>query len=177
LIFRAEAWGDKVRLVTWLAERLKEKPDDLVGAMPFEVWAVVKNAAIQGVVLYINYRGASIEMSCAGEPGWLTRKSLRAFFHFPFVQLKCRRVTGIVHRKNKRARDVNERMGFRLEGVCKHGFENGDAMVYGMTRAECRWIEQANGQKSSQSPHRSRNYGRSGEDERRNGSGEPAVPN
>jgi hypothetical protein len=87
-------------------------------------------------------------MSCAGDPGWLTRKSLRAFFHFPFVQLKCRRVTGIVHRKNKRARDVNERMGFRLEGVCKHGFETGDAIIYGMTRAECRWIEQANGQKS-----------------------------
>ncbi len=115
--------------------------------MPFEVWAVVKGAAIRGVVLYTNYRGASIEMSCAGEPGWLTRKSLRVFFDYPFVQLKCRRVTGIVHRKNKRSRDMCERLRYRLEGVCKHGFETGDAIIYGMTRAECIWIEQDHGRK------------------------------
>lgn len=116
--------------------------------MPFEVAAVVNGGAVRGVVLYINYRGASIEMSCAGEVGWLTRRALAAFFSYPFVQLKCRRVTGIVHRKNKRARDLNERLGFRLEGVCKHGFETGDAIIYGMTRAECRWIKDY-GQKGS----------------------------
>jgi RimJ/RimL family protein N-acetyltransferase len=180
LIFRAEAWGDKVRLVTWLAERMEQRPDDLVGHMPFEVLAVVKNAAIQGVVLYINYRGASIEMSCAGDTGWLTRGAVKAFLSYPFVQLKCRRVTSIVHRKNKKSRDLAERLGFRLEGVCKHWFDTGDGIVYGLTRAECKWIEQDHGyiqQKRSQSPQRGRNYGRSGEGQRANGSGEPAVPN
>lgn len=153
MIFRAESNEDKWRLVLWLAGRLKEQPTDLVGQMPFEVAAVVKGGAIRGVVLYINYRGASIEMSCAGETGWLTRKALKAFFAYPFVQLKCRRVTGIVHRKNKRARDLNERLGFRLEGVCKHGFETGDAIIYGMTRAECRWImERASTNGASQRP-------------------------
>lgn len=141
MIFRAETNEDKARLVFWLADKLRETPADLVGQMPFEIAAVVKGGAIRGVVLYINYRGASIEMACGGETGWLTRKALKAFFAYPFVQLKCRRVTGIVHRKNKRARDLNERLGFRLEGVCKHGFETGDAIIYGMTRAECRWIE------------------------------------
>ena len=109
--------------------------------MPFEVAAAVNGqGVILGAVLYTNFRRCSIEMTSAGAPGWLTRGNLRGFFSYPFEQLGCRRVTGIVHRKNKHARQINERLGFKLEGICRHGFPDGDACVYGMIRKDCRWI-------------------------------------
>jgi len=116
--------------------------------MPYEVFAAIGNDKIKGAVLYINYRGPSIEMACAGEPGWLTKSHIAQFFAYPFLVLKCRRITSIVHRKNKVARSMNERLGFKLEGVCKHGFDDGDACIYGMVRAHCKWIE-CYGQKST----------------------------
>jgi hypothetical protein len=144
LIFRAEAWGDKVRLVTWVQERMTHPLAAGGGAMaPFEVIAVVKDAQIKGAFVYTNYTGTSVDIHAAGEAGWLTKQSLRGFFDFPFVQLKCRRVTAMVHRKNKRARDACERLGFKFEGVCRHWYLNGDGIIYGMTRGDCRWIEPA----------------------------------
>lgn len=143
MIFAARSDADRAFLVTYIAGKLKMTPHDLVGAMPFEVMAAVQPPkGVIGAVLYINFRGPSIEMTCAGEPGWLTRSNLRAFFAYPFEQLKVRRVTGIVQRKNKHARQINERLGFKLEGVCKHGFDDGDACVYGLTKQDCRWIRE-----------------------------------
>lgn len=140
MILRAATPEDQSVLVSYIAGRLRVSAFDLVGQMPFEAAASIVRNQLMGAVLYTNYRGPSIEMTCAGEPGWLTRTHLREFFAYPFLQLGCRRVTGIVHRKNKHARKINERLGFKLEGVCRHGFENGDACVYGLTREDCKWI-------------------------------------
>ena len=140
MIAAARTPEERTFLVSYIAAKLKLTPRDVVGDMPFEAIAAVKRGKVLGVVLYVNFRGPTIEMTCAGEPGWLTREHLRGFFAYPFEQLKVRRVTGIVHRKNKHARSINERLGFKLEGVCKHGFEDGDACVYGMIKQDCRWI-------------------------------------
>lgn len=140
MIVPARSPEDRGGLVAWIAERVREQPDTLVGAMPFEVAAAVESNKIKGAVLYSNYRGVSIEMTCAGEPGWLTKGNLRGFFSYPFEQLKCRRVTAIVHADNARSRDLVERLGFKSEGVCRDGFADGDACIYGMIRSDCRWI-------------------------------------
>jgi hypothetical protein len=141
VIIRPDAPDERAYVVSFIASRIRTTPEALVGAMPFEVLAAVgRDGTLKGAVLYTNFRGPSIEMTCAGTPGWLTRPHLREFFGYPFNQLGVRRVTGIVHRKNKHARNINERLGFKLEGVCRHGFKDGDACVYGMTRADCRWI-------------------------------------
>ncbi len=127
--------------VAYIAERLCETPEDLIGTMPFEVLtAVGADAKVKGAVLYGNYRNVSIEMTCAGEPGWLTRGNLRVFFGYPFDQLKCRRVTAIVHSANAASQSMCERLGFKREGLCEHGFADGDAVIYGMIKSNCRWI-------------------------------------
>lgn len=132
---------DEMACVRFIATKMREAPEDMVGDMPFSVLASVSPTGdFLGAVLYTNYRDESIEMSCAGTPGWMTKGNLRGFFGFPFGDLMCRRITGIVHRKNKTARKINERLGFKLEGVCRHGFKDGDAMIYGMIKKECRWI-------------------------------------
>ena len=76
-------------------------------------------------------------MSCAGEPGWLSRGNIAGFLWYPFEQLGVRRVTVLVHRKNKVSRRFVERIGWKLEGVLRKAAEDGrDLMVYGLLREE-----------------------------------------
>lgn len=128
-------------LLSWLANRVGYTPDELVYGEPYSIIGVVRGNAIQGVVMYNNWRGRSIETHWAGEGAWLTRAVLRAVFGLPFQTYGCRRITGLIRRKNRVARAVAERIGFRLEGVARQGFDDGtDAMIYGMVRDECRWL-------------------------------------
>lgn len=124
-------------LLVYISERVRDfEPSEEASAM-----ASVRDGAIIGAVAYHNYRQSDIEMVCAGEPGWLNRVTLKAYFGYPFFQLGCRRVTAIVHRKNKRARKFNERLGFKMEGVHREAMADGaDAISYGLLRSDCKWI-------------------------------------
>jgi len=91
-----------------------------------------------------------IEMTIAStNPRWCTRGVLSALFGYPFNQLKARRVTAIIARRNKRARKFVVRLGFQLEGTLRRGWaaRSGDkavvdaACIYAMFPDRCRWIE------------------------------------
>jgi RimJ/RimL family protein N-acetyltransferase len=121
-----------------------------MGAPPqkdYEALGVTKDGVMIGGVLYTEYREIApgeydIRMTCAGEPGWLTKATIRIFFEYPFKQLNCIRVTSLVAKPNKKSRALSERLGFKLEGCIKDGFGTGrDGIVMGMTRKACRWIE------------------------------------
>lgn len=142
MIVRGETEHDRLLMLTFLASKIRDvTADSLVGNMPYEIAAAVNDDnEIIGVFLYTNFRKVSIEITCAGNTGWLTRSNLREFLSYPFEQLGCRRVTAIVHRKNKLARNITERLGFKLEGICRQGFSDGDACIYGLIRKDCRWI-------------------------------------
>lgn len=132
---------ERTAAVAWLAPRVGETPRSLVWTDPFDVLVAYRANEIVGVVLYNGWRGRTVETHWAGEPGWLTRARLEAIFAHPFVTLGCLRVSGFIRRGNRTARRVAERIGFRLEGVARCGFEDGtDAMIYGMTRNDCRWM-------------------------------------
>lgn len=138
--------GQRDLVAQWVAGKIRdmEKPPE----KDFEAIGVVRDGRIIGGVVYTEYREVSagehdIRMHCAGMPGWLTKATLRAFFSYPFTQLKCVRVTGTVAKANKAARSLNERLGFRNEGCVRNGFGRGrDMIMYGMLRQECRWIEE-----------------------------------
>lgn len=141
MIVAAETHDEKQAVVAYIADRLGASPEDMVGAMPFEVVATMsRDGRLKGAVLYTNYRSDCIEMTCAGEPGWLTRDAVKAFFAYPFVQLGCRRVSALAARNNKASRALAEKLGFKLEGVIRQGFTTGDAMLYGLLKTECRWL-------------------------------------
>lgn len=105
-----------------------------------------KDGALMGGVIYSNFRelpfgGHSIEMDCAGEPGWLTKATLKVFFRYPFNQLGVVRITTMVAKANKRARTLNERLGFKQEGCIRNGMGGGkDMIVFGMLRSDCRFL-------------------------------------
>lgn len=106
-----------------------------------------REGQIKGGIIYTNYStlpdGTSdIHMTTAGNPGWITRAILRAVFEYPAFQLGCSRVTTIAAKANKRARAMNEKIGFRHEGTVRGAFGRGrDGILFGMLLPdECRWL-------------------------------------
>ncbi len=92
-------------------------------------------------VLYDNYNGANIQMHVAGEGRrWLNRDYLRFCFHYPFNQLKVKRITGIVPSVNDDALKFDTHIGFRYETTLRDAHPDGDLIVLVMRREDCRWI-------------------------------------
>lgn len=131
-------YGEDDRVATW------------VGAM---VGCTFRNATAIGIersgslvagVVYDRFSGNDICMHVAAKPGvrWLNRESLYRFFAYPFVQIGCTRVTGLVAADNLVAQEFDEHLGFVKEGVLRKGMPDGtDLFVYGMLRDECKWIK------------------------------------
>lgn len=117
---------------------------------------VIRHGKLIGGVVYNTYRpqiGDVMVHFAFDSPMWATREVLASVCHYPFVQLGCQRVSAIVRRKNKRSRlFVEKAIGFRLEGTVRKGFGDDDAMIYGVLRRECRWLEENNGQIRTVSP-------------------------
>lgn len=104
---------------------------------------LLENGRIIGGVVYTMYTGNGIMMNVAGGyKGWINRAFLRAAFAYPFKQLGCTRVSGLVRADNYAAQQFDERLGFKREGLVRHGDDDGtDLIMYGMLREECKWIK------------------------------------
>jgi RimJ/RimL family protein N-acetyltransferase len=94
-------------------------------------------------IIFENYTGSSISMHVAAVEGrqWITRDLLFRVFAYPFLQLDCNRVTGLVRADNLRAQKLDEHLGFVQEGVMRKAATDGtDYIIYGMLKEECRWL-------------------------------------
>lgn len=95
-----------------------------------------------GGVIYENYNPHSISAHIAGlEPGWLTPDLLWVMFHYPFVQLNCKKIIGFVPSYNVRALAFDYKLGFKYVTRIPEVFSNGDLIVLAMDRQDCRWLE------------------------------------
>ncbi len=129
-------FGHTAEVAAWVGERIGRK--DWFAPMAF---GVTKDDELVGGVVYDNYRGHDVEMSCAGKPGWLDRWLIRAFFEYPFGHLGCQRVTAIVREDNVHALAFDRRLGFCPQGFIPDWLEPGvGGIVHGMSKANCRWI-------------------------------------
>lgn len=98
-------------------------------------------ALIAGVV-FDYYNGASICMHVAAiGRRWMTRDYLWYCFHYPFNELKVKRITGLVPESNLDARRFDENLGFKLETRLTDAHPDGDVLVYKMTREDCRFLQ------------------------------------
>ena len=99
---------------------------------------------IIGGVVFNNYvDGRDIHMHTAGTgPRCLTRRFIGEVFRYVFVQLGCRRCTGLVARSNEHAAIFDQKLGFRYEGVLRAYLAGDeDVLIFGMLREECRWLK------------------------------------
>jgi RimJ/RimL family protein N-acetyltransferase len=128
-------YGEEV--ANWVWARVSAKPTTEYAAIG------LKGKDIVAGVVYTRYHpGISIEMTVAAESAtWAVPGYLRALFAYPFLQLDCQRATAIVAAKNIKSRKLCERVGFVQEGLCRYGFKDDDAVIYGMYKNTCRWVQ------------------------------------
>jgi RimJ/RimL family protein N-acetyltransferase len=132
-------WNQPQRIADFVAGQLGlPMVSEAVAAIGLEA----SSGELLAGVLFDNYNGASICMHVAAVPGkrWMTRDYLRASFAYPFLQLKVRKLLGLVSSANVVAQKFDEHLGFVLETALKDAHPNGDLLVYSMTREQCRWI-------------------------------------
>jgi RimJ/RimL family protein N-acetyltransferase len=98
-----------------------------------------------GIVGYDNWTGKSCEMHMVGRPGWLSRDFLAIAFRYPFVQLNCNVVIGVVSDDNKHALDIDLRLGFKLIASIPDAHPGGALHILTMRRDQCKWLEKVHG--------------------------------
>ena len=133
-------YGQDERVLKWVGDRTDE--DDF-GPGSIAIGLEEDNELIAGVAFNM-YTKASICMHVAAMPGkrWMTKNFLWRSFAYPFIQLGCNRVTGLVREDNFVAQKFDEHLGFKREGLLRRACTDGQNMIlYGMLREECRWLE------------------------------------
>jgi hypothetical protein len=133
-------FGDKERYGQWVADRV---PGMVLQDDNYEAHGVIDSEGNQVAgVVFNHFSGHDIAMHVAAERGkvWATPKVLSFLFGYPFNQLRCRRVTGYVSQANASTLAFDLKLGFRIEGLLRDATPEGDMIVIGMTRNECRWV-------------------------------------
>lgn len=94
-----------------------------------------------GGVIYQDYNRSSINAHIAGlAPNWLCPDLLWAMFHYPFVQLDCKKILGFVPSYNAVALAFDYKLGFKYVTTVPEVFENGDLIIISMGRDDCKWL-------------------------------------
>ncbi|NIE87566.1 MULTISPECIES: GNAT family protein [Burkholderia] len=106
---------------------------------------LAKNGELVAGVVFQGHNGPNLLMHFALGEGVsqhvITPAFVAAAFLYPFAMLGCRRVTGLVRVDNLEAQRLDENLGFVREGVMRGAAGDGtDFILYGMLRAECRFI-------------------------------------
>ncbi|MBJ9695757.1 GNAT family N-acetyltransferase [Burkholderia cenocepacia] len=134
-------WDEPDRVMHFVAERTGEETYRDCVAIGLEH----AGHLVAGVVyqLYTGPGGSMLmHVASDGSRAWLSRAYLAACFRYPFVQMQCRRVTGLVRADNAAAQRFDEHLGFRREGLLRQGCTDGtDMILYGMLASECRYLE------------------------------------
>jgi RimJ/RimL family protein N-acetyltransferase len=115
---------------------------------PSEALGVVLDGELIAGVVYNEHRDFDLKMHiAAASPRWASRRTIDKLLGYPFRQLKCVRVTAVVPRGNHQARNLLQKLGFKMEGTHKFGWDGRQtAISYGLTRKmAAKWIGEENG--------------------------------
>ena len=117
---------------------------------------IIKDQKLIAGVVYHNLRDGQIEASIAvTDKNWANKTILYALFAYPFKQCNCHRILVTVRDNNNKSIKLAKKLGFKHEGKLRQMFPPHDAVLLGMLRSECKWLnikEKQNEQKSAASP-------------------------
>ena len=138
-------YGNDAEIADWVSVQIFGKEGQFKNSVAI---GVVDNGRLIAGVVYNNQitdihdTPYMIEMSVASiDKRWATRHNLKAFFSYPFIQLRLKRVQTHSPADVEGITMFNHRLGFKLEGL--HREMNpcgGDFLSWGMLKSECRWI-------------------------------------
>jgi hypothetical protein len=141
MIVHARTPEQEAQLATYIAKAVGITAKDLIGDTPYHALASVRDDRLMGAVMFINYRGNSVEVNLCGSPGWVTRSEIRELFEYAFRFLGCLRLNCTIRRNNKPARRGAERLGFSVRCVLRDEYGRGkDAILYDLHRDDCKWL-------------------------------------
>lgn len=98
---------------------------------------------ILGGVLFSQFTRNNCEVTCASTSArFLNRNFMDVFFHYAFITAGKARINAIVDVDNEKSKTLCRKIGFVEEGVLKRWYGDKDAVIFRMTREECRWIKE-----------------------------------
>src|SRR5262249_38589283 len=93
-------FGCDRELALWAGERI-----GIADFAPCVAIGVPHKGAIVGAAIYSQYRPPNIEVTfVTPSPRWASPGAVRAILRYPFVQLRCKRITAITEATNQPAR-------------------------------------------------------------------------
>ena len=110
----------------------------------YHTWltSVDSDGCVKGGVIYSRFGDANCEMSVVVlHPCAVRAALLRAYFSYPFDQLRLHRVTAIVRASNTKSLDFCRRLGFEFEAHLRKWYEHEDALQLVMFRETCKWLK------------------------------------
>lgn len=94
-----------------------------------------------GGSLFTNFTGRSICIHVGSFANhWINKDLLWVTFHYPFIQLGCDKLIGLVPSYNERALEFDRKLGFKEETIIRDVYPEGDMIVLSMYKDDCRWI-------------------------------------
>lgn len=124
-------------LLQWARLRMPEYGNQ--DLEPCHAFGVIISNKVAAVIVWHDHVPdyGSVELTIIAEnPLWAAPSIVKELMRYPFDALQCQRISVNTARKNKRARQLCERMGFKLEGVIRNGYGKQDMMVYGLLKSE-----------------------------------------
>lgn len=128
------------------SDRLLEWAIEHIGICAFRPDAkaigLERDGEIVAVVVFDNFSICDCNMHIAsdGSRRWMNKSFLLSAFAYPFMQLKLKRVTGLVLESNEAALRFDQHLGFEIEGTHPDADPNGALISLGLLRRNCRFI-------------------------------------
>lgn len=106
---------------------------------PLTAIGITRHGQIVGAAVFNNFEGSNIELSCLGK-GAFPRSICRLLARTAFEVNGCERVTIRVRADNAYVLKLAGKFGWVMEGVLRKYYGNVDCVVFGMLKAECRFL-------------------------------------
>lgn len=125
-------------IARYVARKMGSERRDFTNCVGFAT--VNRDDELTGGVVFNGYDHPTICMHIAVD--FLSPALVAAAMHYIFVQLKCRRMTGIINADNVASRRFAEHLGCSLEGVMREASPHGDICIYGLLAADAqKWLK------------------------------------
>ena len=93
-------------------------------------------------VVYEHFTGASITATIAVAPGAvMVKEFIKEMFNFPFLTLGANIIIAFISESNWKSRNLVEKLGFTKETEVAGAYPDGAMLIYTITPAKCRWLE------------------------------------
>ena len=146
--------AENVLMAQWACDILKENLEmfgfDRNGNPMFQTLGFSRGGEMLCVFIAYQYAHPNIFMAFASKSArWASKENIRALGIWIYHDLNCTRMTTFTQKKNRRSRKFQEGVGFKHEGKLRNASDEGDIIVYGLTRTDHeQWLRKAfNGQK------------------------------